>query len=110
MISLSRLALTAIGATALSACGGSGDSQPDAEAVNSRILEGSVSDEMIPFEKLRSEPPAAKIEVDEDGGKGDGQGGPRPGNDPAAGPVAADPAQPLPSATPESAAPETPED
>ena len=110
MISLSRLAVIALSAMTLTSCGGSGDSQPNAEAVNSRILEGSVSDEMIPFEKLRSEPPAAKIEHDEAGGKGVGLGGSSPGSGPGSSPVAPDPAQPTASATPESAAPETPED
>lgn len=69
MISLPRLAAIALGGIALSACGGgSGDGPAGGKADNSRILEGSVSDEMIPYEKLRSEPPAAKIEENE--GKG----------------------------------------
>lgn len=61
MIPLPRIAATFLGAAALAACGGSGDEAEGGEAENSRILEGSVSDEMIPYEKLRSEPPAARI-------------------------------------------------
>jgi len=110
MISLSRIAVIALSALTLASCGDSSESAADGQAVNSRILDGSVSDEMIPFEKLRSEPPAAKIEHDEAGGKGVGLGGSSPGSGPGSSPVAPDPAQPTASATPESTAPETPED
>jgi hypothetical protein len=110
MMSLPRLAVMVPAALALSACGGSGDSAAKGEAVNSRILEGSVSDEMIPYEKLRSEPPAAKIEADEAGGEGAGQGGGTSGSTPGGEPVVPDPMQPSPAATPESAGPDAPED
>lgn len=75
MIRLPQLAMTALGAVALSSCGGSGGEKAKGEAVNSQILEGSASDAMIPYEKLRSEPPAAKIE--EDTGQGDKSSGAR---------------------------------
>ena len=109
MTSLPRIAVIALGGLTLASCGGSGETAADGEAVNSRILEGSVSDEMIPFEKLRSEPPAAKIENDEAGGKSGVQGGSTPGSSPGSGPVVPDPAQPSPSETPETAVPDTPE-
>lgn len=73
MISLPRLAAITFGSIVLSACGGSGDGPAGGKTDNSRILEGSVSDEMIPYEKLRSEPPAAKIV------ESDGKGGKAPG-------------------------------
>lgn len=75
MISLLRTVVIITGATALSACGGSKESAGDSKAENSRILEGSISDEMIPYEKLRSEPPAAQIEEGESkGDNGVGKG------------------------------------
>ena len=79
MISLPRLAAITFGSIALSACGGSGDGPAGGKTDNSRILEGSVSDEMIPYEKLRSEPPAARIV------ESDGKGGKAPGTATSAG-------------------------
>ena len=110
MISLPRIAVTALGAMALSSCGNSGEGAAEGEATNSRILEGSASDEMISYEKLRSEPPAAKIEESETGGKSSGQSGSAPGAAPQSGPVVPDPIQPAPSPTTESGAPDSPED
>ena len=75
MISLLRTVVIVTGATALAACGSSKESAGDSKAENSRILEGSISDEMIPYEKLRSEPPAAQIEESESkGGNSAGEG------------------------------------
>jgi hypothetical protein len=96
MISLLRTVVIVTGATALSACGGSKDTAGDRKAENSRILEGSISDEMIAYEKLRSEPPAAQI--DEGESKGGNSAGEGPGakaagasdNSAAAAPVAPD--------------------
>jgi hypothetical protein len=110
MMSSSRLALILFGVASVSSCGGSGDAGAGGEAVNSRILEGSVSDEMVPYDTLRSEPPAAKI-VDEDG-KGSGASG-SSGTGPGAisGPSddATNAISPSPAETPESAAPTPPE-
>ncbi len=110
MISLLRIAVTALGALALSSCGDSADNASGGEAANSRILEGSTSDEMISYEKLRSEPPAAKIEESETGGKSSGQGGSAPSGAPQTGPAMPDPIQPAPSPTSESGGPAAPEE
>lgn len=107
MMSLPRLAFTAFGALAVSACGSSQDSAANGKAENSRILEGSVSDEMIPFEKLRSEPPPAKI-VDGEG-KG-GPGGSSAGSASRPSSEAASPAQPAVAETPQSASPDLPQE
>ena len=95
MISLLRTVVIVTGATALAACGSSKESAGDSKAENSRILEGSISDEMIPYEKLRSEPPAAQIEESES--KGGNSAGEGPGANAAGAsdnPAAAAPAAP----------------
>ncbi|MCB2047111.1 MAG: hypothetical protein KDE32_02655 [Novosphingobium sp.] len=70
MIVLPRIAIAALGVLALSACG-SEPEQATGPAESSKVLEGSTSDAMIPYETLRSEPPAAQIELDEaKGGSG----------------------------------------
>jgi hypothetical protein len=75
LIHLPRIVIAALGALALSACG-SEPEQATGPVAASKVLEGSTSDAMIPYERLRSEPPAAKIETDEaDGGSGKGPTG-----------------------------------
>lgn len=110
MMSLPRLAFTAFGALALSACGSSQDSAANGKAENSRILEGSVSDEMIPFEKLRSEPPPAKIVDGEGKGGTGGPGGSSAGSASRPSSEAASPAQPAVAETPQSASPDLPQE
>jgi hypothetical protein len=92
MNSIVRIAVTMLGAMALSACGGPESGASNGGAENSRILEGSVSDEMIPYEKLRSEPPAARIEEDEDlSGKSTGPATPSASSPSASAPEATAP-------------------
>ncbi|MBM3596551.1 MAG: hypothetical protein FJX31_12510 [Alphaproteobacteria bacterium] len=110
MISLPRLASTVFAALALAACGGAGDEATGGESENSRILEGSVSDEMIPFEKLRSEPPAAKIEAGEGKAGAAGTSGSRAGSSQASGAGTADPAQAAPAEPAERPATDSPDD
>ncbi len=74
MIPLSRLAPLALAIMALAACGDS--SETGGQAAGSKILEGSISDSMIPYEKLRSEAPPAKIKTDEGGASGGNRTGP----------------------------------
>ena len=74
MIPLSRLASLALAPLALAACGSNSDT--GGQAASSKILEGSISDNMIPYEKLRSEAPLSRIEAGEGEGTGDDRTGP----------------------------------
>ena len=60
-------AAAALGVLALAGCGDSADKGKKAAFENSEVLQGSISDDMIPYDTLRSEPPPAKIAVDDDG-------------------------------------------
>ena len=44
----------------LAACGG-GDAENDQRTASGQVLEGSISDSMVPLETVRSQPPLAKI-------------------------------------------------
>lgn len=44
----------------LAACGG-GDTENDQRTASGQVLEGSISDSMLPLETVRSEPPLAKV-------------------------------------------------
>jgi hypothetical protein len=44
----------------LAACGG-GDAENDQRTARGQVLEGSISDSMLPLETVRSEPPLAKV-------------------------------------------------
>ena len=110
MIPLPRIAATLGGALALAACGASGDTAEGGAAENSRILEGSVSDEMIPYEKLRSEPPAARVSEGESKGGGSGGGGAGAGAPQASSGDAEDAAQEATAEPAQSPATEDPED
>jgi hypothetical protein len=44
----------------LAACGG-GDAENDQRTASGQVLEGSISDSMLPLETVRSEPPLAKV-------------------------------------------------
>lgn len=104
MIPLPRLLPLTVAALALSACG-SGSSDTGGQSSSSKLLEGSASDAMIPYEKLKSEAPPAKIEVDE---KGATPSGTSTAANTGPGPVVPDPMQSL--AAPAGADAETPDD
>ena len=44
----------------LAACGG-GDADNDQRTASGQVLEGSISDSMLPLETVRSQPPLAKV-------------------------------------------------
>ena len=44
----------------LAACGG-GDAENDQRTATGQVLEGSISDSMLPLETVRSQPPLAKV-------------------------------------------------
>jgi hypothetical protein len=103
MRSLTLLAAP-LAALALAGCG-SGADDSEGAAKSNQVLEGTISDDMIAYDTLTSEPPPAKIEVDEnEAGTGPQSIQPQVGG---ASPAPA-PASPTPVATTEPAAP-TPE-
>ena len=106
MIPLPRLLPLAVAVLALSACG-SGNSDTGGQASGSKVLEGSIGDDMIPYEKLRSEAPPAKIEADENGPPQAGASTASAANT-GPDPVVPDPMQSL--AAPGSGEAETPDD
>ena len=77
MIAMPRLVPLALAALSLAGCG-SGGSDTGGQPASSKVLEGSVSDAMIPYEKLRSEAPPAKIEAGDGEGSRAAQGGASP--------------------------------
>lgn len=61
MRSSSRLMSAAALALLLAGCGGSSD-DGDERTASGEVLEGSISDEMLPLEQLTSQPPPLKVE------------------------------------------------
>jgi hypothetical protein len=102
--SLTSCGAAAIAVLLLAGCGSdTGDAVGAAKSNN--ILKGSVSDDMIAYDSLKSEPPPAKVEPKD--GEGATAAGSAPTNDPASPRQAAEPA-PVP--TPETAEPAPPAD
>lgn len=68
-----RLALILVAPLALSACGsGTSDKkQKDQRTAAGEILPGSISDAMLPYDTVRSQPPLAPHETGKPGAKGD---------------------------------------
>jgi hypothetical protein len=93
-----------LAAFALVGCG-SGESESKGPAQGNQVLEGSISDDMIAYDTLRSEPPPAQIIATdgEEGSVGSGSGAANPV--PA---VAGDASSPTPS--PDAAADPTPDE
>lgn len=58
-------------ACALAACGGE-KTGTSADSGSNKVLEGTISDDMIPYDTLRSQPPAAKIVTDATGSPSSG--------------------------------------
>ncbi len=54
----SRLAIATIAVTLLAACGGEAPSE-DSRAATGEVLEGTISDAMLPLDQVRSQPPLA---------------------------------------------------
>ena len=52
-----RLLLALPALALLAACGGSKTSENDGRAASGEVLEGTISDEMLPVDQVRSEPP-----------------------------------------------------
>lgn len=73
-----RLPLAFLLLALLAACGGGSDSNDDARTASGEVLEGTISDAMIPLDQLRSEAPLMKPEaakaVDGEGEEGEGDG------------------------------------
>jgi hypothetical protein len=68
-----RLSLLAISCAALALTGcGSQDSETKGKVQSNQVLKGSISDDMIAYDTLTSEPPPAKIAPSEDGAGEDG--------------------------------------
>ena len=87
---------------ALPSCG---DEPEDAAADSGRsaageVLEGSISDEMLPYDRLRSQPPLAEV-VENDAGDAEDGRGVAPAADAAATAAAAAPPEDAPEEEPE---------
>lgn len=52
-----RLLLALPALALLAACGGGDSSESDGRAASGEVLEGTISDEMLPVDRVRSEPP-----------------------------------------------------
>ena len=52
-----RLLLALPALALLAACGGSKTSENDGRAASGEVLEGTISDEMLPVDRVQSEPP-----------------------------------------------------
>lgn len=79
---LSRLIVSATACVSLAACGSEpvvDESPDDGRSASGEVLEGSISDDMIPLDQLRSQPPLMKAEPaddsNDDSGDGDAQVG-----------------------------------
>jgi len=64
MKTLLRFSFALPGALLLGACG-SGGSEAEGASARSEVLKGSVSDEMIAYDALQSEPPPAKVDPED---------------------------------------------
>lgn len=90
---------------ALAACGGTEKKEKDQRTAVGEILPGSISDSMLPYDTVRSQPPLAPSEP----GKGSPKGATTAEPDAAASSAAADPAAEAPAAPAEApAAPTAP--
>ena len=69
-MTLRSCALLAL-ACALAACG-SENNETSVASGNSEVLKGTISDDMIPYDTLRSQPPAARTATDTAGSSGSG--------------------------------------
>ena len=56
------LTVLALAALPLGACGGGGESGDDERTASGEVLEGTISDEMLPLDTVTSEPPLLKTE------------------------------------------------
>ena len=102
-----RLALILGLPLALAACGGTEKKQKDQRTAAGEILPGSITDSMLPYDTVRSQPPLAPPAAAKDSSKGSAAA--RPG---AAASDPADPAAEVPVApveVPAAAPPERPE-
>ena len=74
MIPKLRLCAFLLLAVTLASCGDSSkDDAKQASAANSEVLKGTISDDMIAYDTLRSQPPPAKIVPDEAAAADDGE-------------------------------------
>jgi hypothetical protein len=64
MKTLLRFSLALPGALMVAACG-SGGGEAEGASAKSEVLKGSVSDEMIAYDALQSEPPPAKVDPED---------------------------------------------
>ena len=96
-------------ALALAACGDEPEEAAgeDGRSAPGEGLEGSISDEMLPYDRLRSQPPLAEV-VESDEGEGGEGAGAAPAADAAV--VAATPPEDEPEDEPEEAAAPAPAD
>lgn len=73
---LRSLALLAVGVAALPACGSDGPAQdgtPEAErGAKGEVLGGTISDDMLPLDRLRSQSPPLRAEPAQPGAGGEG--------------------------------------
>ena len=93
---LARLLAVAVISLPLAACGDSGSSQGDDRTASGEVLQGSISDEMLPLDQVTSQPPPLKSKsASSPGGDSDvaedvegAEGGDAPGDAP---PIATEP-------------------
>lgn len=65
-----RLACLLTATLLLASCGDDGDVSDDGREASGEVLEGSISDEMLPLEQVRSQAPLAEPAAGEEGGAG----------------------------------------
>lgn len=99
-MTMPRLLAVLILPLALTACGGEKKADPVATAAGGDVLEGSVSDAMVPLDTVRSQPPLAPRAADE-GDSGDGGAAAKAKDKPVRKPASpADESQPEPAGQP----------
>jgi hypothetical protein len=59
-VRIRSLLAVALAPAVLSGCGGDAPTEDDERTASGQVLEGSVSDAMIPLERLKSQPPLAR--------------------------------------------------
>jgi hypothetical protein len=89
-MTVKRLLLALPAFALLAACGGNAPANNDGRAASGEVLEGTISDEMLPLDSVRSEPPLEDPEafakarsVADEGGAAEGEEGAE-GEQPAA--------------------------
>lgn len=91
---MKTLPLLTLSCLFLAACGGDGPRGDDGRTASGEILEGSISDAMIPLDQLKSQAPLAKPEVKPAAGDAGAEAADAPA-EAASGDAASAPADPI---------------